>query len=370
MTTDNPAGTAVARALPVCAIGAPAGDIEALTGLFGTLPADRGLAYVVLAPDHADALPAILAQHTRMPVMQVGGQAEPLRPDHVYVIATDRRPVISDTWVAAERAKEPLGQRLAIELLCRCLAETRGGGLAVMLFGTGADRLLGTGAATDRGGPPPARELDSATEEEWRAKLHQAEQRLESMRDEQALISEELRAAEEALRSLTDEYRCTAEALECDKEAWEGFNEELRTVNDALKLKLDELFGAHTDLESLMSATDVAALLLDRQLCIKCFTPPLGEIFNVRVRDRGRPIGDLTHCLDYDSLGPDARGVLADARPIEREVRSRDGRTFLLRLRPYRPAASGTADGVAVAIVDVSALKSAGSGGLHSDRGE
>src|SRR5579883_1984876 len=79
----------------VCGIGASAGGIEALRELFGALPTDLGLAYVVivhLAPDRRSELPAILARCTGMPVVQVGdhGKAH-LEPNHVYVIAPDRK---------------------------------------------------------------------------------------------------------------------------------------------------------------------------------------------------------------------------------------------------------------------------------------
>src|SRR5690606_4745688 len=67
-TTRNAARTTVAG------IGASAGGIEALRELFGTVPPDLDLAYVVvvhLAPQHESELTAILARCTTMPVVEV-----------------------------------------------------------------------------------------------------------------------------------------------------------------------------------------------------------------------------------------------------------------------------------------------------------
>ena len=50
--------------------------------------------------------------------------------------------------------------------------------------------------------------------------------------------------------------------------------------------------------------------------------------------DAGRPFAHLTHKIDTDLL-PDIERVLEQLTPIEREVRSTDGRYFLARLRPY-----------------------------------
>lgn len=206
-----------------------------------------------------------------------------------------------------------------------------------------------------------SRTLEPSSElvRELREKLRQAEQRIESMREEHFSVNEDLRAANEELQSLNEEYRSTTEELETSKEELQSVNEELQTVNNELKLKLAEVSRAHSDLENLMAAANVATLFLDRDLRIKRFTPRLGEIFNVKVRDHERPIGDLTHSLDYDTLEQDARRVLANPPPIERETRSRDGRTFVARLSPYRLAGGRDVDGVVITFVDVSAIKAA-----------
>jgi two-component system CheB/CheR fusion protein len=169
-----------------------------------------------------------------------------------------------------------------------------------------------------------------------REELRRAEQRLQGMRQEHMTAFEDLRAANEELQSLNEEYRSTTEELETSKEELQSVNEELQTVNHELKAKLEEVSRAHSDLENFIAATDIAMLFLDRQLCIKRYTPPITAIFNIKPLDHGRPIGDLTHNLDYDALEQDARRVLQDLAPLEREVKTRDGNAVSVRLRPYR----------------------------------
>jgi two-component system, chemotaxis family, CheB/CheR fusion protein len=201
-----------------------------------------------------------------------------------------------------------------------------------------------------------------------REKLRQAEQRIDTMRDDHYLADEDLRAANEELQSLNEEYRSTTEELETSKEELQSINEELHTVNQELKLKLEEVSRAHGDLENLMAATNVATLFLGSDLRIKRFTPQLVDVFNVKSRDVERPIGDLTHALDYDTLEQDARHVMTSATPLERLATSRAGRVYVTRLSPYRKAGGQEPDGVVITFFDVTAIKQAESALRESER--
>ncbi len=168
--------------------------------------------------------------------------------------------------------------------------------------------------------------------------------------------NEELKAANEELQSINEEYRATTEELETSKEELHSINEELQTVNNELKSKVEELSQAHGDLENLMAATEFGTLFLDRELCIKRYTPGTERLLNIRPTDKGRPIAHLTNKLSYDNLPRDAAQVLQQLTPVEREVRGPQGEWFLVRLRPYRTV-DDLIDGVVVTFVDVTELK-------------
>src|SRR5262245_65076554 len=109
--------------IAIAGIGASAGGIEALREFFGALPADLGLAYVVvvhLAPQHESELAPILARRTRMPVVEVDDNKKlELQPNSVYVIAPDRKLEIKDGMVGAGPFTEPPGRRSPIDLFFR-----------------------------------------------------------------------------------------------------------------------------------------------------------------------------------------------------------------------------------------------------------
>jgi two-component system CheB/CheR fusion protein len=183
--------------------------------------------------------------------------------------------------------------------------------------------------------------------------LDLTQSRLRTVREESEATNEELRAANEELQSINEEHRSTSEELETSKEELQSINEELQTVNSELKLKLEAISRAHSDLQNLMAATDFGTLFLDSNLRIKRFTDRVTELFSIAQSDEGRPITDFAHQLEYDDLVKDARAVIADLAPIRRELRSRSGRWYDVRLRPYRTV-EDRIDGVVITFVDVS----------------
>jgi two-component system, chemotaxis family, CheB/CheR fusion protein len=183
--------------------------------------------------------------------------------------------------------------------------------------------------------------------------LELTQARLRTVREESDAANEELRAANEELQSINEEYRSTSEELETSKEELQSINEELQTVNSELKLKLEAISRAHGDLQNLIAATDFGTLFLDSGLRIKRFTERVTELFSITLTDEGRPITDFAHQLQYDELVKDAKTVLVDLVPVRREVRSRTGRWYDMRIRPYRTM-DDKIDGVVITFVDSS----------------
>ncbi|HLF74405.1 MAG TPA: CheR family methyltransferase [Anaerolineales bacterium] len=190
------------------------------------------------------------------------------------------------------------------------------------------------------------------------AEIQRLREQLQTTTEEYDSSVEEMKAANEELQSMNEEYRSTTEELETSKEELQSVNEELQTVNNELKNKLDEISRAHSDLENLISATEIATLFLDRELHIQRFTPGIADLFNIMPSDRGRPIGHLTHKLGYAELAEDARQVSHQPTPVEREVRGQNGAWYLVRLRPYRTV-EDKVDGVVITFVDITKLKEA-----------
>jgi two-component system CheB/CheR fusion protein len=196
---------------------------------------------------------------------------------------------------------------------------------------------------------------EQATDETVRRlsqELELTQARLRTVHEESEAANEELRAANKELQSINEEYRSTSEELETSKEELQSVNEELQTLNTELKLKLEVVSRAHSDLQNLMATTDFGTLFLDSGLRIERYTGRVTELFSVTPADEGCPITDFAHQLEYQDLVKDIRTVISDLAPIRREIKSRAGRWYDVRMRPYRTM-DDRIDGVVIAFVDV-----------------
>jgi two-component system CheB/CheR fusion protein len=140
--------------LTVVGIGASAGGFKALQSFFDALPADTGMAYVVIThlhPAYESHLPEILQSHTRMPVTQVTGLVDVER-DHIYVIPPNRRMVMADLKLGVAEFNEPRGHRTPIDLFFRSLASSHPDSAAIVLSGSGTDGAVGIKAVKESGG--------------------------------------------------------------------------------------------------------------------------------------------------------------------------------------------------------------------------
>jgi two-component system, chemotaxis family, CheB/CheR fusion protein len=140
--------------VPVVAVGASAGGITALQTFFDHLPSDLGAAVVVvvhLDPEHRSELTEILANHTKMRVVQVNEPAR-LEKNNVYVIPPNRSLLISGDSIATAKFQETRGHRAPIDQFFMSLAEQHGDGFAVVLSGSGSDGAVGVRAIREKGG--------------------------------------------------------------------------------------------------------------------------------------------------------------------------------------------------------------------------
>jgi two-component system, chemotaxis family, CheB/CheR fusion protein len=192
---------------------------------------------------------------------------------------------------------------------------------------------------------------------ELQAELDMTRQRLQSVIEEFETSQEEMKASNEEMQSTNEELRSTMEELETSKEELQSMNEELQTVNQENRHKVEELAQLSSDLQNLLAATHIATLFLDRDMRILRFTPAVGELFNVRMADRGRPISDFTHRLGYDEMIDDCQQVLRTLIPIERELKDDANRWYLTRVLPYR-STDDRIEGIVLTFVDVTRRKS------------
>ena len=159
---DPSRGSEPDQQFPVVGVGASAGGLEALTGFLRHLPADTGMAFVViqhLDPHHESILPQLLSRETAMPLSQAS-DGTTLSPNQVYVIPPNAAMTLSGLALTLT-PRESGGT--AVDVFLRSLAVSRRNtAVAVILSGTGSDGALGVQAITEEGGIVFAQEPASA----------------------------------------------------------------------------------------------------------------------------------------------------------------------------------------------------------------
>jgi two-component system CheB/CheR fusion protein len=171
--------------------------------------------------------------------------------------------------------------------------------------------------------------------------------------------NEALKTSNEALQSMNEEFQSTNEELETSKEELQSLNEELSTVNNELRTKVGDLSRANNDMNNLLASTGLGTVFVDQELRILRFTPAATRIINLIQSDVGRPLGHLVSKLvDYDRLEADLHAVLDSLKPLDAEVRTRDGRWYAMSIRPYRTL-ENVVEGAVLSFGDITALKGA-----------
>jgi two-component system CheB/CheR fusion protein len=150
---NSPAKKA-AKPFPVAGIGASAGGVEAVSLLIKSLPADLGMAYVIiqhLSPNHESILPEIFQKKTKMPVHKVEDQME-LEANNIYVIPPDAVMSIVDGHLALS-AREVSGPNYVIDYFFNELSSVyQNKAIGIILSGTGNDGTSGMQSIKAEGG--------------------------------------------------------------------------------------------------------------------------------------------------------------------------------------------------------------------------
>ncbi len=154
---------------PVVGIGASAGGLEAFEQLFGGLPPDTGMAFVLvqhLSPPHRSILPEIIQRFTSMTVAQVTDGVL-IQPNCVYVIPPGTDLALTDGHLRLHQPISTHGVRLPIDFFFRSLAQDqRERAIGIVLSGTGSDGSLGVKSLKAEGGLTIAQAPDTAAFED------------------------------------------------------------------------------------------------------------------------------------------------------------------------------------------------------------
>ena len=141
--------------LPIVGIGASAGGLEALEQFLKNVPANSGIAFVIvqhLDPTHKGIMSELLQRVTSMKVRQVKDRTK-VQPDCVYVIPPNKDMSILHGVLHLLEPAVARGLRLPIDFFLRSLAQDQQEhSIGVILSGMGSDGTLGLRAIKEKAG--------------------------------------------------------------------------------------------------------------------------------------------------------------------------------------------------------------------------
>ncbi len=191
---------------------------------------------------------------------------------------------------------------------------------------------------------------------ELEEELRVTKERLHTTIEELETSNEELKSANEELQSMNEELQSTNEELETSKEELQSLNEELLTVNTELQNKVDQLSEVNDDMNNLLNSIEIPTIFVDKDIKIKRFTKETTKLINLIPSDVGRPLEDIVSNVEYDNLIKDIKEVMDRVIYKEEEVRTKDGRWYLVRIIPYKTL-DNIIDGAVITFTDITEQK-------------
>lgn len=211
--------------------------------------------------------------------------------------------------------------------------------------------------------PPAARSDDpdapqGPSEQEYLAledELKRTQDHLQAVIEELETSNEELQSLNEELQASTEELQASNEELETTNEELQATNEELTTVNDELQAKSVLLTEANDSLTNIQNSLDLGIVLVDRDIRIKRFTPPVVRLFGIMEGDLGQKLNRVPMQLRIDDLDVFITSVIREGLARRREV-EHGGTRYLLSVSPYRTE-TGIISGAVLTFSEITELK-------------
>ncbi|MFW5787681.1 MAG: CheR family methyltransferase [Halanaerobiales bacterium] len=200
------------------------------------------------------------------------------------------------------------------------------------------------------------KEFEYNEDEHARQRIRDLEQELEYTRENLQATIEELETSNEELQATNEELMASNQQLQSTNEELESVNEELLTVNSEHQQKIEELTRLNNDMDNLLESTNIGTIFLDEDLCVRKFTPVVKKNINLRERDKGRPLEDISSNINYDNLVETAKKVMAEGIKVEEKIQTDDGDWYLMKIMPYLTRENKTS-GTIITFIDINTLQ-------------
>jgi two-component system CheB/CheR fusion protein len=221
---------------------------------------------------------------------------------------------------------------------------------------------MDTASASAASPAQPASALGAAAESkdariaQLEEKLAETSQYLHTVLREHDTALEQLQTTNEEALSSNEEMQSVNEELQTAQQEIQSANEELATLNQELQDRNVLLGHLNDDLLNLLGSVNIPIVMVGKDLHVRRFTPAAENLFGLVPSDVGRPLGDVRPYLDAPELEREVREVIERMRVSEREVQGRNGRFYVMQIRPYMTRANAIG-GAVVVLMDVDALR-------------
>jgi two-component system CheB/CheR fusion protein len=134
------------RSFPIVCLGGSAGAFTAFEKFFPHMPADSGMAFVIvmhLDPNHQGQIAELIQNYTSIPVTEATDGIQ-IEPDHVYIIPPNKDMGIHNRKLLLLNVAKPNGYRQPIDYFLQSLAEDQWNRAVGIIFsGMGSDGETG-----------------------------------------------------------------------------------------------------------------------------------------------------------------------------------------------------------------------------------
>ncbi|QJD96684.1 chemotaxis protein CheR [Mucilaginibacter robiniae] len=133
-------------AFPIVGIGGSAGSFQAFEKFFTHMPADSGMAFVIimhLDPNHKGQVSELIRKYSPMPVLEaIDGM--PVEADHIYIIPPNKDMGIHNRKLLLLNVQKPNGYRQPIDYFLQSLADDQWNkSVGIIFSGMGSDGETG-----------------------------------------------------------------------------------------------------------------------------------------------------------------------------------------------------------------------------------
>ncbi|EOR94228.1 Chemotaxis protein methyltransferase CheR [Arcticibacter svalbardensis MN12-7] len=183
------------------------------------------------------------------------------------------------------------------------------------------------------------------------------EEELEELKTKLQFSNEKLDTSNENLQSFNEELISANEEMQSTNEEMQSVNEELHTINGEYQVKNKELIEINDDLNNYFRSNINGQLFIDNEMRLMKFSPGTVKQINLLETDIGRPLGNISTNIKFETIADDIKKVISNGGIITKEIETNNGKWYQIMTMPYLQEATNKNTGAIITFHDITELK-------------